>query len=58
MTILYGGNAESSLNSLRHNKYTSQVATTTNHLRPEMLPPTEAAVKHHIPCICSSTPMA
>ena len=47
MTILYGGNAQSSLNSLRYNKYMSQVATTTSHLRPEMLPPTEAAVKHH-----------
>ena len=25
----------------------SQVATTTKHLRPEMLPPTKTAVKHH-----------
>ena len=28
-------------------RYASQVATTTTHLHPEMLPPTKTAVKHH-----------
>ena len=47
MAILYGGSSQHSLNSLRYAKYARQVATTTKHLRPEMLPPTETAMKHH-----------
>ena len=47
MAILYGGSSQHSLNSLRYAKYAGQVATTTKHLRPEMLPPTKPTVKHH-----------
>lgn len=48
MSYLYNGKCSESLNHLRYTMYMNMITTRSTPLRPECLPPSEAAAKFHI----------
>jgi hypothetical protein len=48
LSIIYGGRPEEKLNHMRFSMYMHQTATNLKQVRPERLPPTEAAARYHI----------
>ncbi len=51
MVILYNGKPDESLNSLWYKCYSGKVVTYVVHVQPQVLPPTEAAIKFHSFCM-------
>ena len=47
MSILYSNSTNQSLNSLRHKRLIEKICMAKSFVKPESLPPTESATKHH-----------
>lgn len=47
MTLIYGGNNNEDINSLRYKIFTQKVSAATSFVNPHDIPPISAAFVHH-----------
>jgi hypothetical protein len=47
MTLIYGGNSNEDINSLRYKIFTRKVSAATSFVKPHDIPPTSTALLHH-----------
>ena len=47
LVLVYNGMLTETLDSLRHKRFCEKVTSKTSHVKPQSLPPTSAAAKHH-----------